>query len=212
MDQIHISFVQEKPHILVVAPSNVAVDNIVQRIMEKEFYDGSGGKYKPDMLRVGAGKTAIVQAVSLEDILEKEQLSFLNVSERMKAQDSVQKDIVDIIEQIKLFQSYLINLSLAFNTYQLPENWELRVDPSTANPYWVDHLMQTTSIIPPDPSLITNRSRSSYSLETLPEYLLYGQQVTQCLEKLDRLNLLLTRCRAKQIHKNLVDMRRLDRL
>ena len=28
---------QRKPHILVVAPSNIAVDNIIQRIMEKSF-------------------------------------------------------------------------------------------------------------------------------------------------------------------------------
>jgi len=191
------SLSKKKPHILVVAPSNVAVDNIVQRIMEKEFYDGSGGKYKPDMLRIGAGKTANVQAVSLEDKMEKEQLSFLDDSNRIRAQSAAQRDIVEIIEQIKLFQSYLVNLSLAYKAYNLPENWELRVDPATAAPYWVDHLLQTTSTSPPDPSLFTNRPRSFYKLETLPEYQLYGQQVTQCLEKLDRLNLLLTRCRAK---------------
>lgn len=188
---------KKKPHILVVAPSNVAVDNIVQRIMEKEFYDGGGGKYKPDMLRVGAGKTAQVQSVSLEDKMEKEQLAFLDDGNRIKAQNAAQRDVVNVIEKIKLFQSYLVNLSLAFNAYQLPQNWELRVDPVTAAPYWVDHFTQTSSTSPPDPSLSSKKSKSSYRLETLPEYQLYGQQVTQCLEKLDRLNLLLTRCRAK---------------
>lgn len=35
------SLSQQKPHILVSAPSNIAVDNIIQRIMEKGFTDGN---------------------------------------------------------------------------------------------------------------------------------------------------------------------------
>jgi len=46
---------RSKPHILAVAPSNVAVDNMIQRIMDKGFHDGSGGRYNPSILRLGAG-------------------------------------------------------------------------------------------------------------------------------------------------------------
>ena len=44
---------RSKPHFLVTAPSNVAVDNIIQRIMESGFYDGKGEKYFPTILRIG---------------------------------------------------------------------------------------------------------------------------------------------------------------
>lgn len=33
---------KNKPHILVVAPSNIAVDNIIERIMKDGFIDGNG--------------------------------------------------------------------------------------------------------------------------------------------------------------------------
>jgi hypothetical protein len=36
---------KNKPHILVVAPSNVAVDNIIERIMSDGFTDGNGTIY-----------------------------------------------------------------------------------------------------------------------------------------------------------------------
>ena len=37
-----------KPRILVSAPSNTAVDNIVLRIMEQGFLDGDGQRYGDD--------------------------------------------------------------------------------------------------------------------------------------------------------------------
>ena len=54
-----------KPHILVTAPSNIAVDNIIQRIIAKGFVDGNGGRYNPNILRFGAGKSSSVKVVSL---------------------------------------------------------------------------------------------------------------------------------------------------
>ncbi len=59
-----------KPHLLVTAPSNVAVDNIVERVMQVGFIDSSGGQYKPALLRLGSGKAERVKCVSLEDIVE----------------------------------------------------------------------------------------------------------------------------------------------
>ena len=41
---------------LVVAPSNVAVDNIMERIMDLGFIDGFTNRYNPAILRVGADK------------------------------------------------------------------------------------------------------------------------------------------------------------
>lgn len=53
---------RSKPHILAVAPSNVAVDNMIQRIMDKGFHDGGGGRYNPSILRLGAGSKVTERA------------------------------------------------------------------------------------------------------------------------------------------------------
>lgn len=46
----------EKPHILVTAPSNIAVDNIVDKIITEGFCDGEGRRYYPSIVRVGRGQ------------------------------------------------------------------------------------------------------------------------------------------------------------
>ncbi|KAH8076652.1 hypothetical protein JL721_670 [Aureococcus anophagefferens] len=43
-----------RPRILVAAPSNVAVDNVVEKIVEKQFSGMAGERYRPDVVRVGA--------------------------------------------------------------------------------------------------------------------------------------------------------------
>lgn len=42
-----------KPRMLVCAPSNAAVDNIILKIMEQGFVDGNGMRYNPSIIRVG---------------------------------------------------------------------------------------------------------------------------------------------------------------
>ncbi|TDH73008.1 hypothetical protein CCR75_003769 [Bremia lactucae] len=57
----------EKPHILVTAPSNAAVDNIVSKVIEEGFCDGEGRRYFPKIVRVGRGLSSSVQSVGLEN-------------------------------------------------------------------------------------------------------------------------------------------------
>ncbi|KAG3018480.1 hypothetical protein PC120_g10391 [Phytophthora cactorum] len=57
----------EKPHILVTAPSNAAVDNIVSKVIEEGFCDGEGRRYFPKIVRVGRGLSTNVQSVGLEN-------------------------------------------------------------------------------------------------------------------------------------------------
>ena len=40
-----------KPRLLVCAPSNAAVDNVIMKIMEDGFVDGHGRRYNPSMVR-----------------------------------------------------------------------------------------------------------------------------------------------------------------
>merc|ERR1719354_880773 len=51
------------PKLLVCAPSNAAVDEIAQRLMEEDLVDGSGIAYKPVILRVGSSKSKTRQIV-----------------------------------------------------------------------------------------------------------------------------------------------------
>ncbi|OQS00947.1 hypothetical protein ACHHYP_02059 [Achlya hypogyna] len=60
----------EKPHILVAAPSNIAVDNIVGKIIDEGFCDGEGRRYFPQIVRVGRGVTASVKSVSLDGMVD----------------------------------------------------------------------------------------------------------------------------------------------
>ena len=47
------SIVHRRPHILVCAPSNGAVDNILRRVVRNGFYQLNGSQYQPALVRVG---------------------------------------------------------------------------------------------------------------------------------------------------------------
>ena len=51
-----------KPRVLVCAPSNAAVDVVLERVMARGFVQGDGSIYKPNVVRVGA-EDANVSAV-----------------------------------------------------------------------------------------------------------------------------------------------------
>ena len=187
---------KSKPHILAVAPSNVAVDNLVQRIMEKGFIDGRGGRYNPTILRLGMGRGCKVKSVSLEDTLEEEQAYFDDENNTHNFSKDIEKHINSLILQIFSVQTYLINLKLAFKAHPLPVGWELRVAEGTGIPYWIDHINRVSSPIPPARPPI-GVALGFLSFETLPEYVIHEQKFTQLLDHLDRQNLIYTRYKAR---------------
>ena len=131
------------------APSNTAVDNIIERIIKNGFLDNSGNIYKPNIIRFGGGKSKSVQSVSLEEIVDKEQMTDRIVLNKINLQ------IKTLIDDIFIIQSYLINLTKAFQDFQiLPQGFELRVAVDTGLPYWVDHMNKTSSSIPPSPPVV----------------------------------------------------------
>lgn len=189
-----------KPHILVTAPSNVAVDNVIARIMEKGFIDSKAETYYPSILRFGAGKSNSVQAVSLEEIMEKEQLAELHDREAKVVSANLQQQMDQQVRQIFTAQSYLLNLRTAFVAHPLPQGWELRVALDTAAPYWVDHWTKTASNSPPPPpsaSSVRTYSGNNFTLETLPEYSIHCSQIVVCMERLFSLHLHHSRCRLR---------------
>lgn len=50
-----------KPRILVAAPSNAAVDNVIEKVLQTGFRDGKLGRYGPSIIRVGKSYSSFVQ-------------------------------------------------------------------------------------------------------------------------------------------------------
>ena len=48
-----------KPRILVCAPSNAAIDNLLERVMSRGFQSLQGGVYRPNIIRVGAADAMV---------------------------------------------------------------------------------------------------------------------------------------------------------
>lgn len=59
------------PRILVCAPSNAAVDNVILKILEERFMDGNGTKYSPSIIRIGSGQSSAVASVALGERVNK---------------------------------------------------------------------------------------------------------------------------------------------
>ena len=52
-----------KPRILVCAPSNAAVDNLLERVIGRQFHQLNGDPYTPEVVRVAAADTIVSDAV-----------------------------------------------------------------------------------------------------------------------------------------------------
>ena len=177
-----------------VAPSNVAVNNIIEKIMEKGFKDSSGSTYFPYILRIGsarsrennAGRNGLekitARSVSLEesvDTLLREEIDENVLLLKRKLQESV--------KEISHLQTILLNLKHFFLQHPLNEGWELRVSSDNGQPYWVDHRNRCTS--PHPPPFVPELDTAFPSLDTLPEYKSYAHAFVQLLEQL-RVNFL----------------------
>jgi senataxin len=178
-----------KPRILVVAPSNTAVDNIILRVMESGFVDGNGGKYFPNILRIGAGsKIAKVKSVSVEELVDREVALVDGTTDRHEMMERLSGQVTAMITEIAFLQSMLVNLQLAYSQCNpLPTHFELRVDQKTGQPYWVDHHCKSTTFNAPTAKVLEARGAGTTypTIETLPDYILYSHRLTQLVTAID---------------------------
>lgn len=80
-----------KPRLLVCATSNAAVDNVILKIMESGFKDGSGARYNPSIIRVGTGAGDAVRDVLLEnqvDAILSENMDLARLDTRWSCRES----------------------------------------------------------------------------------------------------------------------------
>jgi senataxin len=144
----------EKPRILVCAPSNAAVDNVILKIMEDGFIDGRGNRYNPSMIRVGVGQSANVKDVALETKVD--QILSEN-SDAGELQNSIigyrtelQRITTDIVKCRKRIHA-IANAS----PWPLSRDWEIRIDEEsfdeTGRVFFVNHIEKNTTFECPPP-------------------------------------------------------------
>jgi senataxin len=193
-----LSLTYSKPHLLVVAPSNVAVDNIIERIMEKGFRDSSGSLYYPNILRIGSGGSrkkidspcrSVTLDESVDTMLNTDGVNCHAIDKQLTG------TIMTTLQAILQLQTLLLNLKLCWESHPLDVGWELRINEENGRPYWVDHIKKSTQWIPPTPPPPEKQYVPDFTLQTLPEYKYYTHLIVQKLEELRLLHLRKVRVR-----------------
>ena len=189
-----------KPRIIVCAPSNVAIDNIILRILSEQFVGGDGGKYTPWLVRIGKGSTQNQEVA-------KKALSKM-VEEIMS---TTGPDLVTKISKLEglyseLRQGVLLELSrlqclMAGTPYAFKAGIETRVMINHAGQfvaYWVDHESATSlSEIPPPAS---ENAPAGPPVEQMPEWVLYSKELMRQLEVWEAVHWELQRFRLVRAH------------
>ncbi len=94
-----------KPRILVCAPSNAAVDNIILKIVQDRFLDGNGSKYSPSIIRIGSGQSSDVASVALDEKVNKIIAQGTNITQ-------LETTVRDTRKELKRLQNEIRNLQL----------------------------------------------------------------------------------------------------
>ena len=104
----------KKPRILVSAPSNAAVDEIIMRLMKNQFVDGNGIKYRPSIIRIGVMEKFREQVsvqVSLNSRIEAFLKHKYNKKYDMKTNIKGLNDRINIFQKEKIkWETKLCNL------------------------------------------------------------------------------------------------------
>ena len=171
-----------KPRLLVCAPSNAAVDNIILKIMENGFIDGQGMRYNPSMVRVGVGQSNAVRAVSLETTVD----AIFAEHQDTTALDSSIKGYKMELSRITQDIAKLRRRAYAIATacpWPLARDWEIRVDEETFDEeprvYFVNHKEKmTTYDVPPPPE----PDETHFPAKSMPEYRSYMSRIVKLVE------------------------------
>jgi senataxin len=184
------------PRLLVCAPSNNAIDNVIRKIMIDGFIDGHGNKYNPPIVRIGSGQSDTVKEVSLETKLQ----SLMNEANDLPKIQSIIAGFKSELNRIQSGIGQLKRRQLAIahaSIWPLSEGWEIRCDESfdeTNRVYFVNHKEKSTTFeCPPPPE----PGEKHVPATSMPEYRTATQQLVKLVHKftsikgkLDRYSLL----------------------
>lgn len=183
-----------KPRLLVCAPSNAAIDNIILKIMEDGFIDGQGRRYNPSMIRVGVGQSNAVRDVSLENKVD---AIFSEYSDADQLQTSIlgyKGELQRITREITGLRQRIQAINTAC-PYNLSEDWEIRIDEDQFDQlrkaYFVNHkTQQTTYEVPSEP----RQGESTFRPSAMPEFRAYAARIVKLVENYFSIKTQLERC------------------
>ncbi|GAX14013.1 senataxin [Fistulifera solaris] len=183
-----------KPRLLICAPSNAAVDNVILKIMADGFIDGQGHRYNPSMIRVGVGQSDAVRAVSLEAKVDAILGEYSDISSLEQSIVGFKVELTRITQDIASLRRRLHAIQHC-SPYSLSKDWEIRIDEEsfedTGRVYYVNHKLKLTTYDlppPPDPSEQVFPSRS------MPEYRSYLSRIVKLVENYFSVKSELERC------------------
>ena len=179
------SAAKKRPRILVCAPSNAAVDNVIMKIMEDGFVDGNGCRYNPSIARVGVGQSVSVRAVCLEEKVDNylsesmDATKLQNTIEGYKAEcRRIHSDIVKLRERMTAMKKA--------TPYPLAKEWEVRIDENACRVFYVNHKdKRTTYECPPPPE----EGQRHFHVTAMPEYKSFLGQVVKLVERYNNLSM-----------------------
>ena len=183
---------QAKPRVLVTAPSNVAVDQIIARIMEKGFRDGENVTYRPHLVRFGRGQGKHVRPVSLDNLV----VGIKNLRPE-QVQSEMQKLNQVVVQRQTAIDGYRVRLHSLRTamTRKLPVHWEARFDENDTNRalpvYFLNHAKKTTCRTLAEAEQMVRAERHSGGLvqwrrvEEMPLFRKYAALICRELGKFD---------------------------
>ena len=186
---------KSKPRLLVCAPSNAAVDNIILKIMEEGFVDGQGNRYNPSMVRVGAGKSDRVSSVAIEKRVNEYLMELSDVGRLDNSMNGYNVELSRVTRDINDLRRRLRAIQQAC-TWPLSRNWEIRIHEetfeNTGRVFFVNHADKTTTFqVPPPPE----PGEPQYPATSMPEYRSYLSRIVKLVESYYTVKSHLERCK-----------------
>lgn len=183
-----------KPRLLVCAPSNAAIDNIILKIMEDGFIDGKGQRYNPRMIRVGVGQSLAVQDVSLTNKVDQ---IFSEQSDPQQIESAIQGYKVELSRctaDIAKCRQRLGAISGAC-PWPISQDWEIRIDESCfedhGKAYFVNHKTKKTTYEQPPPA---EGHEKAFKGSSMPQYQELVARVVKLVENYYAIKSHLERC------------------
>jgi senataxin len=183
-----------KPRLLVCAPSNAAVDNIILKIMEDGFVDGRGQRYNPSMIRVGVGKGTAVKPVALETKVDAILAENMDAGRLETSIAGYRMELTRISQDIARLRRRVHAMTNA-SAWPLSNDWEIRIDEDTFDEtgkvYFVNHRAHLTTYEAPPPP---EPGETHFPATAMPEYRAFMSRIVKLVENYFSVKAELERC------------------